>query len=883
MSSSASRPSSMSMIGVPAFPEGAPIAVSSSSFCGGSVAPSKPVPMKLFATWEVDRTPPNCIPRLCSLTLTRLALYKSLGPDITSIVIAVKMQSSKRTLRSNEIMLPTNGYLDTELELTFSLQYPHFLKREENQLQIMLQRRKKYKHRTILGFKTLAVGIINMSQVLQKRLDLELELFGDQKEKSGPVPLGKVFMLSLTSQPVDHEDKKNAPEVRDIYSDEDEEYTSQEEGSDSEPLLTELHHPRRIKTRVRASKTHGSSGSRPRIKQKIVALLKKFKVTDGLDQGQEHLNKKLVSGSDEIEDLFDQLEELSDSAPEVDTISIGSTPKPSLKPFFCSSRSLLHEARSAAAAAVVAANNHGSDHLSDESSKDGISDSHPETLTDPEYSDPPLVTSSPPHSGDEVKRECRRSRLFKEKPGYFKHIAVSGSGGGYVGASTSSSQKDHKFIDRINTQAIFDQTASPRKVLIEQLSRILPNDVDLLPEQVILANTCDRQGAHLAAKLTENGHHRVVCTAGPADIRATLSCLVAKIQKFCNTQTLQSPPPLVKVALIGSDTFINSVLCHYVEVFSSKPPDLQRYILFYVIPLGINTVAKYVSTHDSQYSSLFLHESWRELLEKPEPVKSDVTTIISRVNSYMANEGQMHLPIAEAMVTYKEKNSDDESSQVFIPFISSVCVGSTHSNDYSTNDTVEETSNSVPVGDRTSVDRLTPPPSPHVGSLTPSKERSDVSSEPIDLHLDYWQGTNIGGNGVGSEAQKARGGPSTSNRESDSVVKSSIKTSIRFMQVQRLGGGGESNTFSMQYWLKEKKPKNVIRLGKKKEKDDHKSHSVESITRLICLSKNQNPLKVSIDGTEWSGVKFFQLSSQWQTHIKYFPVAVFNSVNSESL
>ena len=40
---------------------------------------------------------------------------------------------------------------------------------------------------------------------------------------------------------------------------------------------------------------------------------------------------------------FDQLEEeeddddLSDSGP--DTISVGSTPKPSLKPFFCSSRS----------------------------------------------------------------------------------------------------------------------------------------------------------------------------------------------------------------------------------------------------------------------------------------------------------------------------------------------------------------------------------------------------------------------------------------------------------------------------------------------------------------------------------------------------------------
>ena len=43
----------------------------------------------------------------------------------------------------------------------------------------------------------------------------------------------------------------------------------------------------------------------------------------------------------EIEDLFDQLDEdFSDSGPDVDTISIGSTPKPSLKPFFCSNKNL---------------------------------------------------------------------------------------------------------------------------------------------------------------------------------------------------------------------------------------------------------------------------------------------------------------------------------------------------------------------------------------------------------------------------------------------------------------------------------------------------------------------------------------------------------------
>mgnify|MGYP001175165184 CR=1 FL=1 len=50
----------------------------------------------------------------------------------------------------------------------------------------------------------------------------------------------------------------------------------------------------------------------------------------------------------------------------------------------------------------------GSDHLSDDSSKGAMSDSHPDTLTDPEHSDPPANTSSPPQSGDEVLESLER-------------------------------------------------------------------------------------------------------------------------------------------------------------------------------------------------------------------------------------------------------------------------------------------------------------------------------------------------------------------------------------------------------------------------------------------------------------------------------------------
>ena len=86
----------------------------------------------------------------------------------------------------------------------------------------------------------------------------------------------------------------------------------------------------------------------------------------------------------------------------------------------------------------------------------------------------------------------------------------------------------------------------------------------------------------------------------------------------------------------------------------------------------------------------------------------------------------------------------------------------------------------------------------------------------------------------------------------------------------------------MQYRLKEKRPKAVMRLGKKKQDKETSGEArmVEGVTRLICLSKGQSPLKVFIDGSEWSGVKFFQLSSLWQTHIKYFPVATFGQVTS---
>ena len=88
---------------------------------------------------------------------------------------------------------------------------------------------------------------------------------------------------------------------------------------------------------------------------------------------------------------------------------------------------------------------------------------------------------------------------------------------------------------------------------------------------------------------------------------------------------------------------------------------IRNILRFFIVPLGgVNTVAKYIGSQDTTYSSLFLHDSWREILEKAEPSSGDVAELVSRVEQYVNSCGStddnlMHLPIAEAMVTYKEK------------------------------------------------------------------------------------------------------------------------------------------------------------------------------------------------------------------------------------
>uniref|UniRef100_A0AAX7TK07 Phosphofurin acidic cluster sorting protein 1 n=1 Tax=Astatotilapia calliptera TaxID=8154 RepID=A0AAX7TK07_ASTCA len=678
-----------------------------------------PVPMNLFATWEIDRSSPSCVPRLCILTVKKLKVLRELDRELSSVIIAVKIQ------------------------------YLHFLKRDVNRLHVMLQRRKRYKNRTILGYKTLAVGVVNMAEVMQRPTDGAHILGLHSNLKDASVRAAELSIHTLCSHPIEIED-------------------------------TTGHHGNKGKASGRRTESLTIPASavfftfllfsviqQPNFKQKFVALLKRFKVSD------EVLDSDPVGQSQEAKEnldlLYDSLEVYnpSDSGPELDdNDSIQSTPKPKLRPFF-----------------------------------EGVSQSSSQT---------------------EIGSQQRE-----------RTAAVS--------------ETQHHHVNIQNLKLLSGDIA--RKSVLDQLNHILFSD-DQIPDSIILINTTDWQGQYLSEVLFDQP---IVCTVSTADVQAAFSAIIGRIQRFCNCNS--QTPPTMKVAVGGDQSYLTTVLCCFVEQLASKTSDWLSYIRFLIIPIGVHPLAKYLSSLDGKFSGLFMDAGWRELFGRPEPPPLDPVGVASRVSQYLAGAAVSHLcPISEAMLTCKHKSPDDDSCQKFLPFIG-----------------VRNAAVLLREHRSTSPRHLLPPPPPGTSCPQLFPRRTpflcDQSHDPpfflcscptevMGLQVDYWSSQ-----GGGGERKKEIG------------MKNTLKSNFRCLQVSRLSGG---ELMSMTVVMKEKNKKVIFLSKKAKEKEaESRSQLIEGISRLICTSKHQHTLRVSVDGVEWNDVKFFQLAAQWPTHVKHFPVGIF--------
>ncbi|XP_054746542.1 phosphofurin acidic cluster sorting protein 2 isoform X2 [Anastrepha obliqua] len=936
---------------------------------------------------------------------------------------------------------------ETELDLHFSLQYPHFIKRDGNRLVILLQRRKKYKSRTILGYKTLAEGIIRMDAVLQKSMDMTVELTASGKNGRPGTTVACLRAERVSSIPVDHDNKNNnsvllADRVAE-YSDEDEEgeFSSGEFNDEATELGIPGYDPKRDynpskhdmrkyrklqrsevedvalgtnpvdsdsefemkdKSSSRAKISRTISLQQRNFKQKIVALLKRFKASEELE-GEVSRGTAALRGERDLDALFQELESLSccegdDSGPDMDSLSIGSTPKPSLRPFFTNSRIMLHdngagggnfERRSSDKSDQLTNSSFNYDntrqkciHLTNNNNNSATTPDRPPDYrndssgnegnafnTDGQNSDP---QNSPPRTDKDYMRlqllqqqqqqqltpvsgggnnsnaftfSEKRSRLFRTSS---NTPSAGGSSGGAMGMGKKKQTLSLSAEPRSVLETCLSPTnVEPRKMLLDQLSRIFASEDTVLPDVVTIISPPEAlSGSALIPKLTTllgNSFKPAFVPQNTAEVKAVLQALMGKIQKYCNSNA--KPPNTVKILLLGGDWLQGAALRHYVELMGVRPPDWLNHLRFYIVPIGSgSTIARYLSQIDLTYGAMFGSDNWYQLCERVAATaaavsavttvnasalsttlgdsvtanKSDIVEMVQRIQRYLHAAGPCtQIPIAEAMVNYK----DEDSCQIFVPFVSDVRIGylegpqvslDLDENAAQTGSTGAQQglnmSSAMPIGNanvtnmpgggssggggsnnapsgsppqsgRISPPQHTPPSSANAlrdrggDSISTLPAKANDAPESVELQVDYWP---IMRPGDYTPKEKSI------TRSGDQGGKSSIKSTFRNLQVWRLPQNAQlgemSHGLTVNFATKEKKQKQIMRLGKKKEKDRdlEKEQCVEGVARLICSPKPSHPvpLRVFIDGTEWTGVKFFQLSSQWQTHVKNFPIAL---------
>ncbi|UJR10473.1 hypothetical protein I4U23_014677 [Adineta vaga] len=412
-----------------------------------------------------------------------------------------------------------------------------------------------------------------------------------------------------------------------------------------------------------------------------------------------------------------------------------------------------------------------------------------------------------------------------------------------------------------------------RDSAIKQLEELYTND--RLPESIIFLYTGLNQPNITASKFKEH-NLSVVSLNALNESKGVLNNLIQRIQK-CSSQAV------IRIVLLGDDAFINSFLQSYVECLTSRPHEYMAYFRFYFIPLVFSYLAKFLGSLDPQYEILFggSNDFYHTV--------ADIRDLSQKINRYLkTSQRTLSLPVGEVMLNRKGKLSDEDSSPTFLPFFCYVRLGTLSANENQLSSIDDNTLPSTSLSLATNLlsrelkdssddenNQILLPKSPQAkltNNLIKTFGTDDFSTSPFDLSIDYW--TSV-------DNQKDK-------KDGMRTIKSSLKSNMRVLTITRQSemtiDGKISPSLTMTYITREKRQK-IMKFGKKlKDGQNNKiieRQEITGINRLVCTSKSQNvELKVNIDGQEWDNVKFFQISSQWHTHIKYFPLALFNETRN---
>ncbi|VDN03407.1 unnamed protein product [Thelazia callipaeda] len=796
------------------------------------------VPMRLFANWETDRTITCAVQRMFSMALTRL-VFNSLRENQSTLVVTVKLLGSKRSLRSNDFQIQCrNGKVDVDLNISFTIQYLHFLKRKRNILQILLQRRKRYKNRPILGYKTLAVGTMNLSEILQNCSVREIALFDPDAEKDDLQninPIGRLVVGSCQNQAFEAENEVRVRRIKDkeLESEDDDDSSSDVQETNDEHEMPDS--GRSVpKQRYKSRKTHEQKIARKNLKQKFSSLLKKFKIAEEGAPDSMSRSGSVAPTAQELEELFEELDNLSDSGPEMvmDNLSIVSNPRPGLRPYFASSsREVLPS-------------------ITDEKALDNTEETESDEEASTDVDNQMVVPTSLPDSTEKNYRKLVAT--IETNPTAYMSSSVPGSqlNAQNVATSTSvgsfypgSSDSDPSAVPIGKSRVFPIRTLS----ITDWLSAVVHDEEPWnVNERLWLCGNWDISVPAFLGSVV-----RILDCSSFNDCRLLISSIVAKIQKFCNSSS--ASPPCTILGVIGSEKLVSLVLRAYVESLQNKSADWINFLRFCVIMPPSSLLSK-VFQIDGTFS---LSEIFTKNVD--EFSSFELKTFADKIRNVSDGKSQK-LPIGEAMLQLYKKAADDEKeSSSFVPFLYEVRVGQFDEDIESCNTFFRSNDDSQGVF---GTQQLSPPLTPHNIKLC----------DPQDLLIEYWVPNNSQSVDGGTSSVNSGGGSYTSIKREPQFLKCSIRSAFRSLTVFRKPF---NVLLSFEFVKERRRDKMFQKLGMKKvQRSESENQSpvqcINNVARLICSGKH--PLTVLIDGYTWSEIRFFQISAHWQTHVKYFPI-----------
>uniref|UniRef100_A0A914PMC9 Phosphofurin acidic cluster sorting protein 2 n=1 Tax=Panagrolaimus davidi TaxID=227884 RepID=A0A914PMC9_9BILA len=603
------------------------------------------------------------------------------------------------------------------------------------------------------------------------------------------------------------------------------------------------------------------------IKSKISALLKRFKAQDaGPSVG------KRQPTAEELEEIFEELENISDSGPEInepDKMSIISNPKPGLRPFFGSKTDILPpiEDRVQSDESPVE---------TDEQEFSSDNENHPMFLSSVEF---PM--------------DSARSKSMGKRP------AVPSTDNR---ASRSSSMKEK---NRITHSATIESMGSANelknfgvnsgtttKKLASDMMAQLDDPTSFIASNIWLASSSDITWIS-KIDTTDFKTIRLIDCPNVSEVRTALQGVVGKIQKYCNNNS-GAPPPQI-IGILGGDRLVTNVLRVYVDLLQNKTN--QEWLNYLRFTLFIPPNSIFGRSLSTVADGGLLENQWKALNKL---IPTDTKAIEEQLHSAITAPSirSLNIPIGEVMLqlydttstghhgsvttaanNQDEKNSENES-QVFIPFIAEIHLGN-----------LEELNalHYVKAGgeeEKHGQTNFTSPSSAFASMSPPTSPQVNKVNDYKELQIEYWTASSSANHEIQHFQSSDKHYPSsmlsTPQQSKSGGGKFSMKASVRTLSIAR---EPLSTLLSMLFVKERKKDKVLQKLGRKtkpRSSDTFNSQSrvVSSVTRMICSGKN-SPLEISIDGVTWNRIKFFQITSQWQTHVKFFPVSVPSSTTKD--